>query len=108
MLWDATPDALRDYVADPARGSRHNRGCAVDVDLFDRRSGALVPMPSSFDEFTPRAHVGYPGGTSLQRWNAALLRRVMAEAGFAGLDEEWWHFDFGDWREYRSLNVPID
>ena len=107
VFWEATPTALRDFVADPAQGSRHNRGCAVDLTLCELATGAAVGMPSDFDEFTPRAYPDYPGGTSRQRWYRDLLRMAMAEEGFAVNASEWWHFDFADWQAYGVGNAPV-
>lgn len=100
MFWDATPDEHKDFVADPAKGSRHNRGCAVDLSLYDLKTGEAVEMASGYDEFSHRAYPNYPGGTSLQRWHRQLLRRVMEEQGFRVFEVEWWHFDYRDWRNY--------
>jgi len=100
LFWDATPDDAHIFVADPARGSRHNRGCAVDLTLYDLQTGRAVEMTSRYDEMSPRAFADYPGGTSLQRWRRDLLRRVMEAEGFAVYPEEWWHFDFGAWADY--------
>ena len=107
LFWEATPPALREFVADPANGSRHNRGCAVDLSLFDLATGELVDMPSDFDEFTWRAYSAYPGGSARQRWNRELLRTAMEPHGFAVIDSEWWHFDFHLWREYPVLDEPL-
>lgn len=107
MFFDATPPELRAFVADPARGSRHNRGCAVDLTLYDRRSGEPVEMPSGYDEFTPRAYADYPGGTTRQRWHRALLRRAMEAEGFSVYEHEWWHFDYREWRRYPISNFEL-
>jgi D-alanyl-D-alanine dipeptidase/CubicO group peptidase (beta-lactamase class C family) len=107
LFWEATPPALREFVADPANGSRHNRGCAVDVGLCDLRTGQLVDMPSDFDEFTDRAHADHPGGTARQRWYRELLRAAMEPHGFSVFESEWWHFDFHLWREYPVLDEPL-
>lgn len=104
MFWDATPEKLRTFVADPAKGSRHNRGCAVDLTLYDRKSGKPVEMVSGYDEFSDRAYPGYWGGTSRQRWHRALLRRAMEDGGFAVYEAEWWHFDYKDWKQYPIGN----
>jgi D-alanyl-D-alanine dipeptidase len=101
MFWDATPDSLRDFVADPAAGSRHNRGAAVDLTLYDLKTGEPIRMPSGYDEFSERAFPNYPGGTTEQRRLRDLLRRVMEEEGFNVYEFEWWHFDYGNWRRYR-------
>jgi D-alanyl-D-alanine dipeptidase len=105
MFWDATPDSQRVFVADPANGSRHNRGAAVDLSLYDLRTGRDVPMVSGYDEFSPRAYPFYPGGTSEQRWFRALLRRAMQAEGFIVYDAEWWHFDHESWRRWAVGNT---
>ncbi len=106
MFWDATPEAQRIFVADPATGSRHNRGAAVDLSLYDLRTGRAVPMVSGYDEFSPRAYPFYPGGTSEQRWYRARLRRAMQDEGFTVFDAEWWHFDHESWRRWAVGNAP--
>jgi D-alanyl-D-alanine dipeptidase len=108
MFWDAVPLDTRWLVADPAKGSRHNRGAAVDLTLYDRATGKPVPMPSTYDESTDRAYADYPGGTSRQRWHRALLRRTMEAQGFIALPTEWWHFDYATWQSYPINNVPFD
>jgi len=107
-FWDATPQDTKWLVADPSKGSKHNRGCAVDITLYDLKTGAVIEMPSTYDESTPRAYAFYPGGTDLQRWHRALLRRVMEAEGFAVNPEEWWHFDHKDWQHYAIGNVAFD
>ena len=108
VFWDATPDDKKIFVADPSKGSRHNRGCAVDITLYDLKTGKPVEMVSTYDETTDRAHPDYPGGTSLQRWHRDLLRREMESEGFTVYEAEWWHFDFKDWQKYRIGNVAFD
>jgi D-alanyl-D-alanine dipeptidase len=104
VFWEATPPSLREFVADPAKGSRHNRGCAVDLTLYDLRSGEAVQMPGVYDEMSPRSYPNYSGGTPEQRERRDLLRRAMEREGFSVYDTEWWHFDFNDWREYPIVN----
>jgi D-alanyl-D-alanine dipeptidase len=106
-FWESASDADRAFLGDPATGSRHNRGAAVDVGLRDLRTGAVLAMPSAFDEFTERAAADYPGGTAAERRNRALLRRAMEDEGFAVLPHEWWHFDYRDWASYPVLNEPL-
>jgi D-alanyl-D-alanine dipeptidase len=77
MFWQATPEPLRIFVANPATGSRHNRGCAVDLTLYDLATGRPVEMTGGYDEMSPRSFPGYPGGTSRQRWLRGLLRWAM-------------------------------
>lgn len=108
MFWDATPEAQKVFVANPANGSRHNRGCAVDLTLVDLQTGEVIEMPGGYDEFSERSYPGYPGGTSLQRWHREVLREAMASEGFTVYDAEWWHFDYEDWRLYRVENLRFD
>ena len=107
MFWDAVPLDTRWLVADPAQGSRHNRGAAVDLSLYELATGRPVEMPSTYDESTERAYADYPGGTTRQRWHRALLRRVMEAEGFTVNQHEWWHFDHDTWRSYGINNVPF-
>jgi D-alanyl-D-alanine dipeptidase len=107
IFWDATPAAKKWLVANPAEGSKHNRGSAVDLTLYDLKTGKPVEMVSTYDESTERAYAEYPGGTSLERWYRELLRQAMEAQGFTVNPQEWWHFDHEDWRKYRIGNVPF-
>jgi D-alanyl-D-alanine dipeptidase/kynurenine formamidase len=106
-MWDGTAPDKRAFVADPAKGSKHNRGCAVDVSLFDLKTGREVPMPSPYDEFTQRAYTTYAGGSAQARKNRDLLREAMEREGFFAFAREWWHFDYKDWRAYPILDVDF-
>ncbi len=108
MFWDATPEEQKLFVADPASGSRHNRGAAVDLTLYRLADGAPVRAVSGYDEFSPRAFPDYPGGTTLQRWLREVLREAMEDEGFEVYEWEWWHFDFGDWARYPLSNQTFD
>jgi serine beta-lactamase-like protein LACTB len=108
MFWDATPDKLRLFVADPSKGSRHNRGCAVDLTLYDRKSGKPIEMVGGYDEMSDRSYPEYFGGTSLQRWHRDFLRHAMESEGFTVYEAEWWHFDYKDWRQYGILNKTFE
>jgi len=108
IFWDATPPEGKIFVADPKEGSRHNRGCAVDLTLYGLATGKPIEMPGTYDEMSPRSFPNYPGGTSLQRWHRDLLRRAMESEGFTVYDHEWWHFDYKDWREYPILNFKFE
>jgi D-alanyl-D-alanine dipeptidase len=108
VFWDATPADKKLFVADPSQGSRHNRGCAVDITLYDLKTKQPIEMVSTYDETTDRAYPDYPGGTSLQRWHRDLLRTAMEAEGFKVYPAEWWHFDFNDWQKYPILNVRFD
>ena len=108
VFWDATPQEKKIFVADPAKGSRHNRGAAVDLTLYDLKTGKPVEMVGTYDETTDRSYPDYPGGTSLQRWHRDLLRNAMESEGFTVYEAEWWHFDFKDWRNYPIGNEKFD
>ena len=108
MFWEATPEPLRIFVADPASGSRHNRGCAVDLTLFDLETGEPIEMTGGYDEMSPRSFPNYPGGTTRQRWHRELLRAAMEVQGFAVYEAEWWHFDYKDWRRYCIGNERFE
>lgn len=108
IFWDATPPEGKIFVADPSQGSRHNRGCAVDLTLYDLATGKPIEMPGTYDEMSPRSFPDYPGGTSLQRWHRDLLRRAMESEGFTVYEHEWWHFDYKDWHEYPILNIKFE
>jgi D-alanyl-D-alanine dipeptidase len=109
-FWDAATVEQRriEFVANPQKGSRHNRACAADVSLFELSTGREVQMPSGYDEFNKRAFSDYAGGSTEARTNRALLRQAMESAGFTVLPQEWWHFDYKDWREYPILDVPFE
>ena len=108
MFWDATPPENHAFVADPSKGSKHNRGAAVDLTLYDLKSGQAVPMVGTYDEFSDRSRPDYPGGTSRQRWSRDRLRHVMEQQGFTVNEVEWWHFDYEDWSKYPILNKSFE
>ncbi len=108
MFWDGTPEDKHLFVADPSEGSRHNRGCAVDLTLYDLKTGRPVRMTGGYDELSDRSYPLYPGGTSRQRWHRDLLRHAMEGEGFTVYDAEWWHFDYRDWRRYRIQNLTFE
>ena len=107
VFYDATPESMKHFVADPSNGSRHNRGCAVDLTLYDLATGEQIAMPSGYDEFTARAYPDYPGGTSRQRYYREVLRRAMEDAGFRVYEYEWWHFDYHQWKQYPLGNEVL-
>lgn len=108
LFWEVTPDDKRKFVANPEKGSKHNRGCAVDLSIFDLKTGELIDMPSGFDEFTERASPDYTGGTEKQRANRDLLRKLMEDEGFTVNPNEWWHFDYKDWEKYAIYDISFD
>ncbi|UPT75492.1 MAG: M15 family metallopeptidase [Elusimicrobiota bacterium] len=93
-LWAIKPDS--NYVANPAKGSSHNRGGAVDVALADA-NGKPLPSPSAYDEFGPRARV-----------RVKALDEAMSAAGFEPLASEWWHYRDADAKDWPVLDVPFE
>ena len=108
VFWDATPADKKEFVADPGKGSRHNRGCAVDLTLYDLKSGQQVRMPSEFDEMTERSHINYQCADAEARRLRDLLRAAMEAEGFGVYEPEWWHYDYKDWKEYPILDISFD
>jgi len=106
-FWDITPDEDKIFVADPKQGSRHNRGCAIDLSLYDLVTGEEIEMTGAYDEMTERSYPDYEGGTTNQREMRDLLRTKMEAHGFIVYEFEWWHFDYKDWENYRIENIPF-
>ncbi len=105
IFWDITSKENRKFVADPRKGSMHNRGCAIDLTLYEIVSGKEVKMTGEYDEMSERSYPGYKGGTDEQRRMRDLLRNKMEANGFTVNEYEWWHFDYKDWKFYRIQNV---
>jgi D-alanyl-D-alanine dipeptidase len=104
-FWDATPEDRKIFVADPAKGSRHNRGCAVDLSMFELATGKTVQMPSEYDEMTERSHINYECGSPEAKHFRTILKSAMESEGFVVYEPEWWHYDYKDWKEYPIGNV---
>lgn len=107
-FWDETSPDKRKFVANPAKGSKHNRGCAVDLSLYDRKTGREIGMPSLYDDFSDRAASDFEGGTVEQRRTRMLLCNAMLAEGFTLEPSEWWHFDHRDWADYPVLDVSFE
>ena len=105
-MWE--PIRNPDFVADPAKGSRHSRGAAVDLTLIDRATGRELPMPTPYDDFTSRARQDYNELPADVIANRALLRDVMTRHGFEPLPSEWWHFDYRGWQKYELMDVALE
>ncbi len=105
ILWDAASD--KSYVADPKKGSNHNRGAAVDLTLVDKWGNELS-MPSNYDEFTKRARLDYMDCSEEEINNRELLGRIMVKYGFNRIRSEWWHFDDTDAKKYPILDISFD
>lgn len=108
LFWETVTPEQRKFVADPAKGSKHNRGCAVDLGIFDLKTGKAIPMPSGYDEFTERASPDYTGGTDEERRNRDMLRKLMEAEGFDVNPNEWWHFDHRTWQDHAIYDISFD
>lgn len=93
------------FVADPRKGSKHNRGMAVDLSLYDLRTGQLLPMPSAYDEASPRAWHRYDEGDPQALRNRARLKEAMVAAGFEVFPYEWWHYDYRGWQSCVTYDL---
>jgi D-alanyl-D-alanine dipeptidase len=108
LFWDHSNEHDRGFLADPAKGSSHNRGCAVDLSLFDLHTGKPVEMPSDFDEMNEKAHASYDGGTLESRRLRNLLREAMENNGFNGISVEWWHFNHQTHHDWPVMNFSFE
>jgi D-alanyl-D-alanine dipeptidase len=106
MMWDETPPEKRAFVANPATGSRHNRGCSIDLSLH--KDGFEVAMPSAYDDFTPAAWRGNTDAPEPALAASRMLEGWMVAEGFVPLANEWWHYDWADWRRYPIMDVPLE
>jgi zinc D-Ala-D-Ala dipeptidase len=104
-MWDYVLDAR--YAADPRNGSRHNRGCAVDITLIRLDSGEELEMPTEYDDFTEKAHIDFTDLPDEVLENRNMLIEVMDRYGFGVLPSEWWHFDFNGWEGYELLDLSF-
>ncbi len=107
LFWDLTSKENKIFVANPKEGSKHNRGCAVDLSLYEIATGKEVEMTGVYDEMSERSYPNYTGGTEIQRKMRDLLRSKMEAQGFNVYEYEWWHFDFSDWKSYRIGNIQF-
>ena len=105
-MWNYVKDPK--FVAPPNKGSRHNRGCAVDLTILDVKTGQELTMPTEFDNFTRKAHHNYNNLSKEVLKNRALLRKVMENHGFKITTSEWWHYDFIGYTKYELLNLSFE
>lgn len=104
-FWQLVPDER--YVANPQKGSRHNRGAAVDLTLVDRE-GREQEMPTAFDDFSERAHRNFMALPEGAIANRQQLQDAMVAEGFVPMPTEWWHFDAPDAKTYGLADVGFD
>jgi D-alanyl-D-alanine dipeptidase len=105
-FYEVTPDT--NFVADPHFGSKHNRGCAIDLSLINLKTGKELDMPTGFDSFSKQAAANYPDLPQTETANRELLKSVMQKHGFHVISTEWWHYDYNGWQNYELLDVPFE
>ena len=105
-FYEVYPDT--NFVANPRYGSRHNRGCAIDLTLVERESGKEIPMPTPFDEFSEKAHPDYAELPDTVLKNRQFLFSIMEHFGFTHYPTEWWHFDFTGWNDYPLMDLSFE
>jgi D-alanyl-D-alanine dipeptidase len=104
-FYKETPDT--NFVADPRKGSKHNRGCAIDLSLINLKTGKELDMPTGFDSFSRKAGANYANLPKQEIANRELLKSVMQTHGFKVIATEWWHYDFNGWANYPLLDIPF-
>ncbi|HPI19076.1 MAG TPA: M15 family metallopeptidase [Candidatus Kapabacteria bacterium] len=105
-FYEVYPDT--NFVANPKYGSRHNRGCAIDLTLIDLNTGKEIPMPSEFDEFSEKAHPDYMNLSPEIIKNRTFLFNIMSHFGLTHYPTEWWHFDYTGWESYKLMNLSFE
>lgn len=98
----------KSFVANPKDGSRHNRGCAIDLTLINLRTGKELDMPTPYDSFAPEAAADFNDLPPAIIQNRELLRSTMEKNGFRVLNNEWWHFDFNGWKSFEIMDIPFE
>lgn len=98
----------KNFVANPAKGSKHNRGCAVDLSIIDLKNGKDVPMPTPYDSFEAAAAPHYSKLPAHIIKNRDFLINTMQANGFKVIYNEWWHFDFIGWQDYDLMDIPFE
>jgi D-alanyl-D-alanine dipeptidase len=105
-FWEKIKDS--NFVSNPQQGSRHNRGCAVDLTIINKKTGKELEMPTQLDDFSAKAHPDYKNLSDKVIANRALLFNIMAKHGFRKFPTEWWHFDFSGWENYFLMDLSFD
>ena len=96
------------YVASPYSGSRHNRGCAIDMTLVELANHSELQMPTEYDSFRREAWPTTPVKDPAIRKNRDLIIRIMEQHGFKVNASEWWHFDFVGWQRFEVMDVDFE
>ncbi len=106
QFYESFPDST--YVASPWTGSKHNRGCALDMTLVDLKTGNELAMPTPFDTPAEESWADAPVKDEIAFKNRELMKSVMAKNGFTVEPSEWWHYNFNGWKEYPLMDMPFD
>lgn len=106
LMWSVVLDDR--YAANPKKGSRHNRGCAVDLTIINSSTQKELEMPTAFDDFTIKAHHAYTKLPENAIKNRALLKNIMIKNNFEPITSEWWHYDFKGWGSYELLDIQLE
>ncbi len=106
QLWEAIKDDR--YAASPDKGSRHNRGAAIDMTLINLKTGEELAMPTPYDDFTEKAHLNYMKLPTEVIKNREFLIKMMTDNGFVTITSEWWHFDLQGWSAYPLLDLSFE
>jgi D-alanyl-D-alanine dipeptidase len=104
-MWELIHDER--YVANPAKGSGHNRGLSVDLTIIDLENHKALDMGTGFDNFTDSAHHDFKNLPDAVLQNRTLLKETMEKYGFRALDTEWWHYSWPNDRDYQVLDVSF-
>ncbi|HSP87341.1 MAG TPA: M15 family metallopeptidase [Ignavibacteriaceae bacterium] len=96
------------YVASPKKGSRHNRGCAVDLTIIDLKTGKEIEMPTAYDDFTEKAASNFNDFPKKIIENREKLKKIMSDNGFKVFYSEWWHYDFKGWENYELVDISFE
>ena len=98
----------KNFVANPAKGSKHNMGCAVDLTLINLKTGKELVMPTPYDSFSAAAAANYENISAEAKKNRNFLIAIMAKYQMNVLENEWWHYDFSGWKNYALMDIPFE
>lgn len=98
----------KNFVANPKNGSRHNRGCAIDLTIINLKTGKDIKMPTPYDSFAAAASPDYKDLPAEIIKNRDLLINVMGRNGFTVVDNEWWHYDFNGWKNFELMDIAFE
>jgi D-alanyl-D-alanine dipeptidase len=96
------------YVASPYRGSRHNRGCALDLTIINLKTSEELKMPTGYDSFRKEAWPSTPVRDPVVKKNRTMLINVMEKNGFRVNSSEWWHYDFKGWKNFEVMDIDFE